>query len=228
MPKELPIERFRIWIDDVDPADVGPTVAALTKLGRGKVGFELIEDVRSFAKKASHEVNAAEFLAPWIAEHPTFRATEVVKHFEANGRSGGSAYSALTALAENKVLKKLGPGNYARADIKHLAGPSAPKKIANAQKYAVPNATFALRAARRSHGRCNITSLKRLFEKDGRNPASVSPTLNDLIEKKLLKRVNDGEYVMLQAKPPSNRSPKPNEQPKPNGSAQIVETAQHG
>ena len=212
MPKETPVERFRIWVDDVEPADVGPTIAALTKLGRGKVGFELVEDIRAFAKRTNPEIASQDFLAAWVAEHPTFRAIEAVNHFKANGRTGGSAYPALAVLLEKKILRKLGPGQYSRADIKHLASPKAK----------APPRVFSKRAedvilsyAKRNHGRANTAKLVEVFEKEGRAKNSVYASLDALMKEKQIKRVGDkgsGQYILLNkpakaAKPPAKKPP---------------------
>jgi hypothetical protein len=47
--------------------------------------------------------------------------------------------------------------------------------------------------------------MKDLFEKDGRNRASVNPALSDMVEKKLLKRIDEGVYELAaKAKPKAN------------------------
>lgn len=230
MPKkELPIERFRIWADAVDPGLVGPAVAALTKLGLAKVGFELIEDVRTFAKKVVHEVSSEELLLAFINDHPTFKAIEACRYFEANGRNKTSTYPALGVLVEKKILKKLDLGNYTRADVKHLAGPKIkpvdPRSHQN--RYEVKHTDFILRIARQSHGRFSASKVKERFEKDGRNKDSVSNAIHELVTRKLAKRVADGEYVLLQ-KPATSPKPKTPPPPiKPNGPDVTVE-ATHG
>lgn len=213
MPKETPIERFRISIDDVDPALVGPMVAAATKLGCEKVRFELIEDVRSFAKKVNHEVKAEDFIKEWLPEHPTFQAIEAVRHFEANGRSKGSAYPALAILVEKKILKKLGPGNYARVDVKHIAGPKADKR----KVFAKPGTDAILSYAKRNHGRFSTAKIVELFDKEGRARGSVYASTDKLLKQKQIKRVGDlgrGQYILTRMPSPA---------PKANGADPVAE-----
>lgn len=219
MPKEPPVERFRIWVDDVEPADVGPTMAALTKLGRGKVGFELIEDVRAFAKKTNHDVKAEDFLTAWIANNPTFRVSEVIKVFREDGRTDGAGYTAVRILVEKKVLRKLDPGHYARADVKHIEGPKKKPKDPEAagNRYEVSHKDFILRIGRQNHGRFSAAKVKDRFEKDGRNRDSVSTAIDDLLKRKLIKRVSEGEYLLLNMAA---------EQPKTNGNGAVE--AAHG
>lgn len=243
MPKELPVERFRIWVDDVDPPDVGPTVAALTKLGRGRVGFELIEDVRTFAKRTNHEVGSEAFLLEWIKDHPTFRAIEACKHFEANGRTKGSAYPALGVLVEKKILKKLDPGNYARADIKHIAPPTKNKPAKKRRMAKGPPKTFDKRGedvilsfARRNHGRFNTAKLCEVFEEDGRAKNSVYASIDALLKNKMAKRVGgsgSGQYVLLNKGQTDRVKTKKKAPPKANGGttptpAEIAQEVTHG
>lgn len=218
MPKEPPVERFRITCE-VEPANLGPTVAQLTKLGLSNIHFELVEDVRTFAKRTNHEVSSEALLLEWIKDHPTFKAIEACKHFEANGRTKGSTYPALGVLVEKKVLKKLDQGNYARADVKHLAAPKTKPKGRVINE--VSHRDFILRTARRNHGRFSAAKIKELFEKEGRNRDSVSTAIDALLKRKLVKRVGDGEYVLLQktTQPPPVKS---------NGNGATVEEAQHG
>ena len=72
----------------------------------------------------------------------------------------------------------------------------------------------------------NNTSMNKIFEADGRPAKSVSPVITVLIRRKLIKRVGNGEYVLLaKAKPaPKKAAPKP----VVNGSALHIEDASHG
>lgn len=201
MPKEPPVERFKIWVDDVDLHNFGPTVAMLTKLGIGKVGFELIEDIKTFGKRTNHEVPSQDFLAEWIKDHPTFKAREACQYFEDSGRTKGAAYPALGVLVEKKILRKLGEGNYARVDVKHIEGPKKKPKDprASQNRYEVPHSDFILKIGRQNHGRLSASKIKERFIKDGRNPDSVSNAIHSLQERKQIKRVSEGEYVLLNA-----------------------------
>jgi hypothetical protein len=167
-------------------------------------------------------------LAEWIKEHPTFKAIEAVQYFEEQGRTKGSTYPALGVLVEKGILKKLGPGDYARADVKHLAAPKK-KRVAKG-----PLKTFDKRGedvvlsyARRNHGRFNTPKLVELFTREGRAKNSVYASIDALMKQKLVKRVGekgDGQYVLL-----NKTAPKP--KPKPmvvNGHAAEQATPEAG
>jgi hypothetical protein len=198
MPKEPPVERFRISCD-VEAEKLGPTVAQLTKLGLSNVQFELIEDIKTFGKRTNHEVSSQDFLAEWIKDHPTFKAREACQYFEDNGRTKSATYPALGVLVEKKILRKLGEGNYQRTDVKHLEGPKKKPKDprASQNRYEVPHADFILKIGRQNHGRLSAAKVKDRFVKDGRNPDSVSNAIHSLVERKHIKRVSEGEYVLL-------------------------------
>lgn len=214
MVKPPPIERFKLSCE-VDAAQLGPTLAIFTKMGLTNLDFELITDVRTFNKVARPEIRSQDLLAEWVKDHPTFKATEVVKMFDADGRSKGAVYPAIAALVEKGILKKLSPGNYTRADVKQIAA----KSSASTNKYAISNGDFILRAARRAHGRINTTSLRKLFEADGRMSSSISPTLNTLVTSKVIKRVGEGEYELRTKATPKPKTPTSPTQPVANGHA---------
>jgi hypothetical protein len=202
MPKLPTVERFRLSCE-CEVSGLGPIIAQLTKMGLTNLHFDLIEDVATFKQKTNHEIKSAEFLSEWIKEHPTFKAIEACKHFEANGRTRGSAYPALAELTEAGVLKKLEPGHYARSDVKQIAPPkgkATPAKPAapDRTRYAVSNPDLIIRLAKRRKGPITSKQLKEAFAKDGRPPSSVSPALADLVEKKKIKRIGDGEYQLAE------------------------------
>jgi fatty acid-binding protein DegV len=62
--------------------------------------------------------------------------------------------------------------------------------------------------------------MKVQFKKDTRNPGNVSPTIAHLLKKKAIKRVGEGEYVLMS----KAASPKKAE-PKTNGAA-VATTAE--
>lgn len=221
MAKQPPVERFKLSCE-VETINLGPTLAALTKMGLTNLGFELITDVRAFAKNTHPEIRGAIFLAEWIKEHPTFKSKEAVNAFKADGRGDGhSAYGAITNLVDNGILKKIGEGMYSRADVKHLAAPKKKLKAKPSQsvnKYTISNGDFIVRIARRNHGRINTTSLRKVFEADGRMSSSISPTINALLNAKKLKRagvVGGGEYLLVT----KAQKPKPKAKPVTNGHA---------
>lgn len=204
MPKPPPIEYFMLRAPTPKPL-LGDAVAALTKLGLTEINFDLIADVPAYKSRNNPEISSIEYLRTWIADHPTFRANNAVKHFLADGRTKGNAYPALSALVNEGVLKKLAPGQYSRADIKHLANPKKKdKEKPKPKEHDTSHPDFVLRAARRNHGRFNTAWMKRAFERDGRTPAATSPTLSSMLTKKLIKRVGEGEYVLAEAKPKPN------------------------
>jgi hypothetical protein len=215
MPKPPPVEYFRVTCE-VDAATLGATIAALTKMGVARIATDLVTAEATFKQKNSYAIKTEDFLAEWIAEHPTFRASEAVKHCRADGRTDGAAYTALRMMVENKFLKKLSPGQYSRADVKAIAAPKKKKKAkaTKPQRHDISGPDFALRLMSRNHGRVTSATLKKHFESDGRAPAGVGPTLNHLLKRKAIKRLGDGAYEL---------APK-----KTNGAAPVIEAAANG
>jgi hypothetical protein len=217
MAKPPPEEFFEITVKC--PKNLmGDTMSMLTKLGLSDVHFNLVEATKSFTRNANPEVSSIDFLTAWTSEHPTFKAREAVKAFRDDGRGNGStAYHTLTALVKDGVLKKLDEGRYSRADVKALVAPKKTTKQVQVHRD-VDHRTFLLRAASRNHGRFSTSWMKAQFEKDGRIPGNVSPTIATLMKKKALKRVGDSEYVL-----PAKAAPKKTEV-KTNGNAAAIET----
>lgn len=206
MPKLPTVDRFRLSCE-CEVSDLGAIIAQLTKMGLTNLHFELMTDVPTFAKKTNHEIKSADLLTEWIKDHPTFKAIEACKHFEASGRTRGSAYPALGELVEAGILKKLDPGHYARTDVKQLAAPKGKAKPAkpaapDRARYAVSNPDLIIRLAKRRKGTFTSMQIKEGFIKDGRPSSSVSPALADLVEKKRIKRIADGEYQLAEAPTP--------------------------
>jgi hypothetical protein len=189
-------ERFRVTTF-VPKELLGETIAALTRLGLTEVNFDLVADIKSFAKKAQHVVKAEAFLAEWMKEHASFRALEAVRHFRENGRTAGAAYTALRMMSSDGRVRKLGEGMYQRPDIKAISGPKKKAKPHNRKPHKVSSPDFVLRAARRNHGRFNSAWMKKQFDSDGRPTTGVGPTINKLLKGKAIKRVGEGEYVLL-------------------------------
>lgn len=212
MPKLEAIERFRISIE-TDVSNLGPIMAQLAKMeGATVTGNELITDVRRFVQRDVNGIKAQDFLAAWIKDHPTFTTSDAASAFEADGRNKTSIYGALKALTEKGVLKKLTEGNYARADVKHIAAPKK-KRVAKG-----PPKTFDKRGedvvlsyAKRNHGRFNTAKLVEIFEREGRARNSVYASIDALIKQRVVKRVGskgEGQYVLLN-KPAPKPKPKP-------------------
>jgi hypothetical protein len=208
--------RFRCAV-----GDAGHFIALLTKAGVQQISHELITEVASFRQRTAHDMKAEDFLTAWIADHPTFRAKEAIKAFRADGRTDGSGYTALRMLADNGKLKKLGEGNYARTDVKHIAGPKDknPKGETTQNKYAVPNPAYIMRLAkRRKDGIITSAQIKGFFEKDGRAKTSVGPALATLLDQKTMTRIGEGQYQITEMMPPKKNG---------NGS-QLEGTTNHG
>jgi hypothetical protein len=219
MPKAETRDYFRTTIDQVEQEQLGALSVLLAKAGFTQVRHELVTDVLRYKQKASHDVKAEDFLIDWMAEHPTFKAVEAVKHFREAGRTDSSCYTALRVLVERKLLRKLGEGQYSRLDVKHQ-----PKQAKQVQvRREVDNHTFILRAASKNHGRFNTAWMKKQFEADGRGPGSVSPTIAALMTKKLIKRVAESEYVLLQTKEVKKKPAKKKPVTKANGGAPAQE-----
>ena len=194
-------DSFNVHVLAVPLDRLGPLTALLAREGFGDVRNELVTTVRSFARnnQPADGVSSADFLRAWIADHPTFRARDAVNHFRAEGRGNGhSAYAALIALVEDGTLKKPGPGQYARADVKQIAGPKKKAAKAKATKahFEVPNSEALLTIARRNHGRFTSELAKKYFAVQGRAATGVGPTISHLIRDKLVRRTANGSYEL--------------------------------
>ncbi len=223
MPKPPPIEYFMLSTP-TPKSLLGEAVAALTNLGLTEINFELMTDVPAFARnKSTHEVKAADFLGAFIAEHPTFSQKEVSALFKKDGRQASAGYYAMSKLLEQGVIKKLDDnGNYSRADVKQIAAPkkAKTKPAITRDKFDVNHRDFILGYARQHNGRMSGTKLREYFEKHGRKAASVGGALNMLKQRKLIKLLGDGEYVLASKVAPK---PKPAKEPaKANGIAPPV------
>lgn len=206
------VDRFKLSCE-CEVTDLGAIIAQLTKMGLTNLHFELMTDVATFRQKTNHAIKAADFLTGWIKDHPTFKAAEVIQAFKADGRTAGSGYSGLRDLVDANILKKLGEGNYARADVKAIAPPAKkakkakkakPQKPVNSHqmRYVVPNPALIMRIAKRKKGHFTVADIKAAFEKDGRPPSSASPAIKDLLDKKSIKRIADGEYQIIETPAP--------------------------
>jgi len=223
MPKPPPVEYFEC-VCRMPVLTAGPIMAMLTKIeGLDVSAPHLVSEVKAYSRNtavtgSNPEMGTKAFLTEWSKANPTFKASDAVKALRADGRGGGSAaYPALNALVEDGTLKKLSPGQYSRADVKHLPAPKKAKKNPTPDRREVDHRTFLLRAASRNHGRFNTSWMKAQFEKDERTPGNVSPTIAVLLKKKAIKRVGEGEYVLMQ----KAASPKKAE-PKTNGAAVVT------
>ena len=221
--------RFRITCE-CDVANLGVVMFRLSHIeGLTVTGNELITEVSAFNTRRSFDTSSQDFLLEWIKEHPTFRASEAVKHFTENGRTASSCYPGLATLVDKRILKKLGPGQYSRADVKAIAAPKkgtakeAPKKR---ETFAKPGRDVVLSYAKRNHGRFNTRKIIELFEKEGRARNGVYGAIDDLLKKRVAKRIGasgSGEYVLV------TRTEKPSK-PTTNNTAppQTVEETSNG
>lgn len=165
---------------------MGHALAALARMGLTNIGYELVTEVATFKKKQSHDTNSENFATEWLNDHPTFKATELVKHFEDNGRTGGAAYTALRVLVEKSALKKLSPGHYQRADVKAIAGP----------KHEISNRDFIWKTIGK---RKSFTALEltQAFKADGRPTQSMTSVLAKMAAAKEVKMLGDGKYEVV-------------------------------
>jgi Fe2+ or Zn2+ uptake regulation protein len=226
MPKQQEtIDRFRI-IAEAAASEMGPIIAQLSRMGLTNISFELITDVVNFKQNVKHDVTATDFLAGWIAEHPTFSQKDVSKMFKENNRTSGAAYYAMRQLSEARVIRKLDDnGNYSRADVKHIEAPKEKAaKPAKEQKpepkrvmHAVDHREFILRYMRSHGGRTSAAKLRDYFSKHNRKTTSIGGALNWLVQQKSVKLLGDGEYLLL-AKGGAKSAPAP-AKPKPNGNS---------
>lgn len=192
-----PEEHFRITCEPISKARLGDVMAELSRLEIPVSGCEHITSVKTF-KKTTHDTKAADFLREWVNDHPTFKAKEAVIHFDLHGRTAGAAYSGLRDLVEEGILKKLGEGNYARKDVKHLP---APKKVKSAAKpkpaapvvHEVSHPDYILKQVRRRKA-FTRDDVRELLSKDGRTPQSCGPTLSVLLKRGDIKRTGEGQY----------------------------------
>lgn len=195
------IDRYRIFAE-TSIEQMGFVLAALTKMGLEKVGYELITDVVNFKEKKVHDVKSEDFAKVFLEENPTFRAIDLVNYFRAAGRTPGAAYTVIRNLVDTKVLRKIGPANYQRADVKALAPPSMRGKHGKTATYDMPNKDLITKFIK---GRKKVTmrELRDLFVKEGRNEKSISPILTVMTKAKAIKVVASGQYEVLQkaAKP---------------------------
>lgn len=186
------VDHFLIHCE-AQASEVGPIIAA--RMGVRNIGYELKTDIPAFAGNRSHATKAEDLLAAWIAEYPTFKAIDAVRHFRADGRTDGAAYTALRILVEKGTLKKLSSGNYARADVKALESPKTPK----AAKPVEHERTGREEIERfiRNRKSFTIMQLRELFRSQKRNEASVSPIIDKLLGEKAIKRIGSGEYTAV-------------------------------
>ena len=202
MPKQaVTVDRIKISCEVV-PDALGLVMVALTKMGLTNINYELITDVHTFRQKGgANGQSATEILKAWIVDHATFKTREAGDHLEQNGFARSSAYAALKALTDEGVLKKLAGPNYSRSDVQAIAGPKK-EKGPTPKKFKKSGADAILSFGKTNHGTFSTAQLVKLFAKQGRARNSVYASVNELLTKKLVKRVGEegsGKYVLLRS-----------------------------
>lgn len=200
-------DRFRITAD-VEATALGPLLAQLAKIGLQNVGYELVTDVVMFNKngpRVLHPTTGDEFAREWLKEHPTFRAVELIHHFQAAGRTNGSGYTAIRNLVASGEIIKVSVGNYTRSDIKAIAPPAkkaaAPEKARRAgrgqtPRYDVRNLDLIMKFIQ-PKSRVTVAEVGALLVKEGRNKKSASPIISKLATAKVLKQIEPGTYAVM-------------------------------
>lgn len=195
------IDRFRIFAETSSEA-MGPLLAQLTRMGLENIGYELITDVRRFQANGSrkmHDISVEEHAALFIKDHPTFKAGELVKHFEAAERHKSGAYTAMRAMVESGSLIKLGNGNYRRADVKAIAPPAEKTRRGQSPRYDVSNDDLLLKYIRPRKS-VSVADAGLFLEREGRNKNSASPIISRFTKAGLLKLIEPGLYSVVQKK----------------------------
>jgi hypothetical protein len=208
MAKQVEVQnRFRIFAE-VEAVELGPRLVQFAEMGLQGIGHELITDVISFkgnGPRKAHDSTGDQFAAAWVAEHPTFRALELVNYFRDGERTAGSAYTALRNMVAQDIVVKVAPGMYRRADVRELEAPKESQRGKHGHiRHEVTNWDF-IRNAMKHRKRITAAELRTLFKEDGRNEASITPILTKMRAAKQLKDVGPGEYEIL--KPPSGKTP---------------------
>ena len=200
MAKQPTIDRFKISVES-DAVQLGPNLAALNKMGLTVTGCELITDVKTYRGGHGTKGVSADLLREFIKDHPTFAAIQAVNYFKERGSTQNATYPTLVKLVELGELKKMAPGQYARADVKQIAAPKGPGKGNGVHKtFAKRGEDVMLAHAKRNHGRLNTGKLIEIFEKEGRAKGSVYGSFNKLLSAGKVKRVGEtgsGSYVLL-------------------------------
>lgn len=211
---------------------VGELLATLTKMGFENIGYEVITEVPTFKRngakrpgpapdaapapvRADDGISAKDFVAAYLADHPSFHISELVNAFKGRGWSGNNAYKIARDLAEAGILRKLDQSNYTRTDIKALAPPKAPaaapkpkappkpgsapkKSREGVAKYDVSNRDLMLLAI----GKRKIVTIAEMrahLAGEGRPQKSASPMLFKMTQDGLFKRTGtEGEYAVTE------------------------------
>lgn len=191
-------DRFRITAD-IEVDQLGTVVAQLIKMGLQNLHHELITDVVQFGKNGRHDTSSQEFAMEWIADNPTFRMTELSKHFEISGRNKNTAHYAIKRLTDEGVTIKLGEGQYRRADVKEIAPPKpagSRSRPAPPGRYDVSNKTLLSEflGQKKSFAISGVTAF---FKERDRPPNSATSIVAKLAKEGFLKSIGEGRYEVL-------------------------------
>jgi hypothetical protein len=74
--------------------------------------------------------------------------------------------------------------------------PAKKKKSARAERYDVSNYDLVTQFAKRQKGQFNLGQVKKMMEAKGRPESSASPVCQRLIERKILRRFEDGVFSL--------------------------------
>lgn len=203
MAKEPEVQhRFRIFAETTSQK-VGDLLATLTIMGLQNVGYELITDVVSFKGRKSFDTSSAELAKVFVEQNASFKAIDLVNYFAEHGRTKGSGYPALQKLIADGLIRKVGPGQYQRSDVKALAPPKSEEaetslrgKHDRSVKDGVPNKDVIMKYIR-SRSKFTLKDLSKHFVDEDRNPKSISPIISKLLADKTIKIVTPGEYIVL-------------------------------
>lgn len=195
-------DRFKI-IAEVEAENLGPLLAQLAKMGLQNLGYELITDTLAFGKNAPrkvHDTKAEDFARAWIADHPSFKAIDLIEHFRENGRTNGAGYTALRVLVADGTLKQLGEGNYQRADVRAIAGPKTHGGAR--QRFEISNRDLIWRYLR-TRTKFKIAELTTLLRTNGRPPSSATSLISKFRHDGYLKLLGDGKYQVIKRPKPA-------------------------
>ncbi|MCA1452812.1 hypothetical protein I6F35_06205 [Bradyrhizobium sp. BRP22] len=197
MAKKEPetVDRYQI-VAETSIEQMGYVLAALAKMGVENVGYKLITDVHRFKsrERTVHDVSAEDFTAAYVKDNARFTPAQLVAHFKDAGRTASSAYYALKKLMQANVVRKNGD-EYVRVEA--LAPPEAKRTgRGTTPPYAVANKDL-IATAIRGRKQFTVRELREVFAKEGRPEKSISPILTQMIQRKEIKLVGKGHYVVL-------------------------------
>jgi hypothetical protein len=206
-------DRYRIQADNIPLEGLGPVLAALVRLGIINVTYELVTDILAYkAAPRVFDVEAIDAARTFIKQHHTFKARELTRVFEQEGRSAANGFSVMKRLVELGELRKLGGGHYQSTDIKALAPPAAEAEPESApaarnskagvapKRYPVSSIIVVMNAIakRKQVTRAEITEI---MLENGRPKKSVDGVIGKLKEGGKLKNISEGLYEVNKTKP---------------------------